>query len=226
MRGSLVVIEGAEGVGKTTQLVRLAARARAEGLDVEVVREPGGTPLGDEIRRLLLDAPLHIVPRAEALLFMASRAQLVEDVIRPALARGRLVLTDRFFLSTYAYQVVGRGLEDEAVRAANHFATGGLVPDLTVLIDLPIGTGLGRAAQRAGAPDRLERSGDDFHRRVALAFREFVSPAWQAGHPECGPIVLVDGDGSEAEVEGRIRGAIATALPETFSAVRGSHSTR
>lgn len=218
------MLEGAEGVGKTTQLWRLAERARAAGMAVEVVREPGGTPLGDEIRRLLLDAPLHVVPRAEALLFMASRAQLVEDVIRPALADGRLVLTDRFFLSTYAYQVAGRGLEDEAVRLTNRFATDGLRPDLTLLMDLPPGAGIARAASR-GMPDRLERSGDDFHHRVSLAFREFATPDWQRSHPECGRIVLVDGQGTVDEVEARLWEAMVGARLETFSAVRGSHSS-
>lgn len=221
MPGALVVLEGAEGVGKTTQLTRLAARARECGLVVSVVREPGGTPLGDEVRRLLLDAPLTIVPRAEALLFMASRAQLVDDVIRPALDAGQLVLTDRFFLSTYAYQIVGRGLDDASVRATNEFAVDGLVPTVTVLIDLPPGAGVDRAAARS-APDRLERSGSDFHRRVALAFREFATPAWQLNHPECGPIALVDGSGTEQEVEDRIWDSLCQAVPETFRALGGS----
>lgn len=221
--GALIVLEGAEGVGKTTQLWRLAERARRAGLEVEVVREPGGTPLGDEIRRLLLDAPLHIVPRAEALLFMASRAQLVENVIRPALSAGKLVLTDRFFLSTYAYQHAGRGLDEPAVRAANGLATDGLVPHLTLLIDLPEGEGLARAASR-GTPDRLERSGDGFHTRVTRAFREFVRPEWQLDHPECGPIVLVEGQGTEQQVEDRIWTALLQRRPETFRPVHGSHS--
>ncbi|MGQ0646039.1 MAG: dTMP kinase [Gemmatimonadaceae bacterium] len=223
MSGSLVVLEGAEGVGKTTQLWRIAERARRDGLDVEVVREPGGTPLGDEIRRLVLDAPLHVVPRAEALLFMASRAQLVDNVIRPALAQGKLVLTDRFFLSTYAYQVTGRGLDDTIVRMTNTFATGGLVPDLTILIDLPTGRGMARAATRS-APDRLERSGEDFHQRVTLAFRGFATSEWQQKHPECGIIALVDGQGSVQEVEDRIWEVLLQRRPETFRSVRGSHS--
>ena len=223
MPGALVVLEGAEGVGKTTQLWRLAARARHTGLQVEVVREPGGTPLGDEIRRLVLDAPLHIVPRAEALLFMASRAQLLDDVVRPALGRGALVLTDRFFLSTYAYQAAGRGLDALAVQMTNQFATAGLVPDLTVLIDLPVGEGIARAASR-GAPDRVERSGDGFHERVALAFREFATAEWQGRHSECGPIELVSGAGTESEVEERIWERLSAFRPETFRALRGSHT--
>jgi dTMP kinase len=221
--GALIVLEGAEGVGKTTQLWRLADRARRHDLVVEVVREPGGTPVGDEIRRLLLETQLHIVPRAEALLFMASRAQLVESVIRPALAEGKVVLTDRFFLSTYAYQQAGRGLDEEDVRAANEFATCRLVPTLTLLIDLPAGDGMARAATRS-SPDRLERSGDEFHQRVSRAFRAFADETWQRSHPECGPIELVDGRGSEDEVEGRIWQTLARRLPETFPVLRGSHS--
>ncbi|MCC6318639.1 MAG: dTMP kinase [Gemmatimonadaceae bacterium] len=223
MRGVLVVLEGAEGVGKTTQLKRLADRARAGGLAVEVVREPGGTPLGDEVRRLLLDAPLQVAPRAEALLFMASRAQLVDDLVRPALEAGKVVLTDRFFLSTYAYQIAGRGLDAEAVRMANQLATAGLAPDVTILLDLPPGDGVSRAAARS-APDRVERSGAEFHQRVALAFREFATGAWQREHPECGPIVLVDATGSASQVEARIWDQLALARPETFGGVRGSHT--
>ena len=224
MPGALVVLEGAEGVGKTTQLHRLAERIRAMGRQVQVVREPGGTPLGDEIRRLLLDAPHEVTARAEALLFMASRAQLVDDVIVPRLRDGAVVLTDRFFLSTYAYQVAGRGLEEAAVRRANEFATNTLVPDLTLLLDLPVGEGTRRAAAR-GEPDRLERAAAEFHQRVALAFREFSSAQWQQQHPECGPIVLVDAAGTEAEVEARIDEALVRRLPETFGALRGSDIT-
>jgi dTMP kinase len=222
VRGLLVVLEGAEGVGKTTQVRHLAARIEQGGRPVTVVREPGGTPAGDEIRRVLLDAPLHITPRAEALLFMASRAQLVEELVRPALRQGAVVLTDRFFLSTYAYQVSGRGLDESSVTETNRFATGGLVPDLTVLLDLPDGEGVRRAAAR-GEPDRLERSGDEFHRRVTRAFREFASPDWQARHPECGPLELVSGEGTPQDVEARVWECLVRRFPETFPAARGSN---
>ena len=221
-RGALVVLEGAEGVGKTTQLRRLAARLRLSGVGHCTVREPGGTPVGDEIRRVLLDPAMHIVPRAEALLFMASRAQLVDQVVQPAIARGEVVLLDRFFLSTYAYQIAGRGLEAAGVSAANAFATGTLVPDLTILLDLPDGEGFTRISVR-GAHDRIERSGDDFHARVARAFREFAGDEWQGRHPECGPIVRIDAQGSEDEVSERIWQALATRLPETFRGAHGSH---
>lgn len=219
--GALIVLEGAEGVGKTTQLQRLAARMQLAGISHATLREPGGTATGDEIRRLLLDSALHITARAEALLFMASRAQLVDEVIRPAIARGEFVLLDRFFLSTYAYQIAGRGLDEDGVRDANAFATTRLVPDLTILLDLPDGEGFTRIAAR-GAHDRIERSGDEFHARVAAAFRAFTTAGWQAAHPEGGPVTLVDASGSEEAVEGRIWTRLAARWPETFSSPAGS----
>jgi dTMP kinase len=210
--GRLIVLEGAEGAGKTTQLRLLAERLSARGETVIGVREPGGTVLGDEIRTILLHSAHDIVPRAEALLFMASRAQLVEREIRPALDGGATVLLDRFFLATYAYQGVGRGLSAHDLRAANAIATHGLVPDLTLLLTLPVGVGLARAATRGGH-DRMERAELAFHERVARAYEEFATAAWQHEHPECGPIVLVDAAGSEADVFGRVVVAIDRRWP-------------
>jgi dTMP kinase len=210
-RGRLIVFEGAEGVGKSTQLRRLASWLESGGRVVHAHREPGGTPLGDEIRRVLLDPQSDIAARAEALLFMASRAQLVERLVRPALAAGHVVLLDRFFLSTYAYQGAGRGLPEAEVRQANAVATDGLVPDLTLLMTLPVAEGLARATRR-GERDRMERNADDFHHRVAQAFASFADPGWQRGHPECGPIVTVDASGSEDEVFGRVRSLVEERL--------------
>jgi dTMP kinase len=218
----LIVLEGAEGVGKSTQLRRLVARLESARLRVVALREPGGTPLGDEIRRILLDAEHAPTDRAEALLFMASRAELVGRVVRPALAERAVVLLDRFFLSTYAYQVAARGLDEGEVRSANAFATGGLVPDLTLLLALPGGEGLRRAARR-GAADRIEREDASFHERVAGAFASFADAGWQRAHPECGAIVAVDASGSEDEVERRIALALAERWPETFPLPSGSH---
>lgn len=217
----LIVLEGAEGVGKSTQLRRLAEWLESRGATVVAVREPGGTIVGDEIRRILLDPASDITPHTEALLFMASRAQLVERVVRPALAQGDAVLIDRFFLSTYAYQVAGRGLPEEEIRAANSVATGGLVPDLTLLLELPEGEGMARAARR-GERDRMERAADEFHRRVGDAFAGFAAPDWQRAHPECGPIVTVDGTGSEEDVFARLRGEIERRWPSSSpNAARG-----
>jgi len=214
--GALLVFEGAEGVGKTTQIRRLCARLELMDVPFLAVREPGGTALGDTIRTVLLDPSQRITPRAEALLFMASRAQLVDDVVLPALEEGRMVIADRFFLSTYAYQVHGRGLKEEEIRATNAFATCGLVPALTILLDLPIGEGLRRASVR-GDHDRMEQSGDAFLRRVTLAFREFATADWQSFHPECGPVVAVDASGSEEEVSSRIDAVLSERLPATFA---------
>ena len=172
-RGLLIVFEGAEGAGKSTQLRLLAEGLGVRGTAVVAVREPGGTVVGDEIRRILLDPASDITPRSEALLFMASRAQLVEREVRPALAGGAVVLVDRFFLSTYAYQGAGRGLANDELRAANAMATNGLVPDLTLLITLPVEHGLARAEAR-GERDRMERAELAFHERVASAFTAFA----------------------------------------------------
>ena len=185
------------------------------------VREPGGTAAGDEIRRVLLDPASHLDDRAEALLFMASRAQLVSQVIRPALEQGAFVVADRFFLSTYAYQVAGRGLAEGEVRQANALATGGLRPDLTLLLDLPAGAGLARAARR-GARDRMERSGADFHDRVRDAFVEFATPRWQEAHAEAGPIALVDATGAEDDVAAGIARELIARWPQTAGALAWS----
>lgn len=221
-RGRLIVFEGPEGVGKTTQLGLLGEWLDARCVRHTRVREPGGTQLGDEIRRLLLDTANEIDARAEALLFMASRAALVDQVVAPALARGELVLADRFFLSTYAYQVVGRGLGEEEIRSTNRFATNGLVPDLTLLFSAPPAE---RGARRAlrGSTDRIEDAGDEFHARVAGAFAAFLSPDWQRDHPECGTIVAVDADGPPAAVLERVIAVLAERLPATFSALDDLH---
>jgi dTMP kinase len=126
------------------------------------------------------------------------------------------VLLDRFFLSTYAYQVAGRGLPESEVRAANRLATGGLVPDLTLLLDIPAKEGLARADAR-GDRDRMEKSGARFHDQVGKAFRQFTSKSWQDSHPECGPITLIDGTGEEATVFARIAVALSRAFPKLMT---------
>ena len=218
--GRLVVFEGPEGAGKTTQLDRLAAWLGERGEAVRVVREPGTSAVGTEIRRLLLDPAGQIAPATEALLFMAARAELVARELRPALAAGETVLADRFFLATYAYQIAGRGLPAEPVMDANRLATGGLVPDLTLLFTLPAAEGLARAERRRGF-DRMEAAGSSFHDRVAAAYATYATAAWQGGHPECGPIVTVNASGSEEVVFARVLAALDALGGETFAPLHG-----
>jgi dTMP kinase len=217
-RGKLIVFEGPEGAGKTTQIRLIAEKLAKAGIVCLAVREPGGTPTGDAIRGILLDSEHEITAATEALLFMASRAELIAREIRPALERGDVVMLDRFFLSTYAYQIVGRGLPEEEVRAANALATGRLVPDLTLLLDVTASEGLERADAR-GKRDRMERSGVEFHERVGNAFRTFTEPAWQHSHPECGPIKLIDGTGDEMSVLRRAVAVLAAAFPQPFGRI-------
>jgi dTMP kinase len=212
-QGPLIVFEGAEGVGKTTQARRLVQELERHGVGCVHLREPGGTSLGESIRNVLLEPFRSITPAAEALLFMASRAQLVSEKIRPALAAGQVVVLDRFFLSTYAYQIHARGLPPDQVRTANQLAIGGLVPTVTVILCLPSNEGLARAGQRSGH-DYMEQLGDDFHARVGAAFREFVTPEWQSHYPECGPIVGVDAHGSADAVFERVLQAVRPFAPQ------------
>ena len=169
-RGAFITLEGGEGVGKSTQLKLLAGWLERAGAEVVTLREPGGTPVGDRIRAVLLD-PVHegMDARAELLLYEASRAELVASVIRPALERGAFVICDRFADSSTAYQAYGRGLPLAEVLEMNRVATGGLEPDLTLILDLDPGVGLRRATATHGA-DRLEAEGAEFHRRVRAGF--------------------------------------------------------
>ena len=181
----LITFEGIDGSGKSTQARRLADALRQRGETVRPVREPGGVETAERIRALLLDPALAIADRAELLLFSAARAQLVDEVVRPAIAAGEVVLADRFYDSTTAYQGGGRGLADEAWLDRFHeWVTGGLVPDRTYLIDVPLAVA---ASRREGqAADRMEASGDAFYTRVRMAYL-----ALAARHPE--RIVVLDG---------------------------------
>lgn len=171
--GLFVTLEGGEGVGKSTLQATLVARAQSEGHQVVTCREPGGTPIGERLRAALLEsADGEIDPTAELLVFEAARAQLVADVIRPALQRGALVISDRFADSSLAYQHHGRGLPADVVVQANAVATGGLTPDLTVLLDLDPSEG---ATRRGKIGDYLEREGDGFHARVRDGFRTLAA---------------------------------------------------
>jgi len=188
-----VTLEGIDRSGKTTQAALLAEWAAEQGHEVIAVREPGGTELGERIRTLVLDGP-DMAPWAEAALFAASRAQHVEQVIRPALGRGAEVICDRYVDSSLAYQGIGRGLGVEEVLELNLRATRGLLPDTTVLLLLDPAT----AAARAGESDRLERAGDEFRRSVDLAYRELAER-----FPE--RIVTIDGTGAPEEIAREVR---------------------
>lgn len=168
-----VAVEGADGAGKTTLAAQLAERLAAAGYEVIAVREPGGTPAAEHLRALVLDAAHGLwTPAAELFLMLAARAELVAGVIGPALEReGHAVVSDRFDLSTEVYQVAGRGLPRELVLAANRLATGGLKPDLTIVLDVPQHVLQARRTSQPGRPDRIESEDPDFHRRVAEAFR-------------------------------------------------------
>lgn len=218
MPGSLVVFEGAEGVGKTTQAVRLVRTLEGAGIKCVHLREPGGTSLGESIRNVLLEPSRSVALSAEALLFMASRAQLVTEKIRPALECGSVVVLDRFFLSTYAYQVTGRGLPEAGIRAANQLAVGDLTPTVTLVLSLPANEGLERAARRSGH-DYMEQLGDEFHQRVGEAFDKFVMPQWQATHEEAGPIVAIDASGSADDVFVRVVRALGQHAPDIVRAL-------
>ncbi len=173
--GCFISFEGGEGSGKTTQIELLEAELVSRGIRTVVLREPGGTAAGEPIRRILLsreEGPRS--GRAELLLYLASRAELTETVIRPALDDGRVVLCDRFIDASVAYQGAGRGLGMDLVRELNRFATGGLVPDITFIFDIDPATGLARAAGRS-RPDRLEAEALGFHVRVRDAYREIAT---------------------------------------------------
>ena len=165
-RGLFLTFEGPDGGGKTTQITRLAERLAAQGYAVTRTREPGGDRVGEKVRDLLLHGD--VSPEAELLLFAAARAQNVEAVVRPALQAGHVVLCDRFTDSTVAYQGYGRGLPLDLIARLNAFATRGLTPHKTFLLDLPPATGLSR--QRASEQDRLDRETLDFHERVRDGF--------------------------------------------------------
>jgi len=172
--GLFITFEGGEGSGKSTQIERLAVRLGERGHDPLLTREPGGTPLGEGVRELLLDPGRRPTPITETLLLEAAPAELVANVLRPALAAGRVVVCDRYDDSTLAYQGGGRGLDDGMLRSFNRSATGGLTPDLTLLFDLDPVLGLERRSRAAGATNRLDREPLEFHQRVRRRYLELV----------------------------------------------------
>ena len=173
---TFVVVEGPEGAGKSTLVRWLGSALRADGREVMTVREPGGTPIAEAARKLALKSRHDRAYGAELFLFLAARADLVERVIRPALADGQIVIADRFGLSTIAYQVAGRGLPRADVEAALRVATGGLTPHLTLVLDIPVSVGRERQRTAGKVKDRIEREDDTFHTRVREAYRSASGP--------------------------------------------------
>lgn len=165
-RGFFVVLEGPEGSGKSSLVGPIAQQMRRHGVDPVVLREPGSTRAAEIAREALLDPEHPVGPLAELFLYLAARADLVQSLIQPALAGGRVVLSDRYALSTEAYQMAGRELDPALVRAGNQAATGGLWPDLTLILDLAPELGLARQVAAGKRQDRLDRESADFHRRV------------------------------------------------------------
>jgi dTMP kinase len=209
--GTLITIEGLDGAGKTTLAEALAreiaarGRSRTDGRQVELLREPGGVQLSERIRALVKDPDLTVGARAEALLYAAARAQLVQERLLPLLADGALVLLDRFVDSSLAYQGAGRELGVEQIRAINRFATGGLEPDRTLLLCVSLRSGRARTDTRAGGPDRLELEGEEFFARIDAAYRDLA-------HAQPRRISVLDGERPPDRVLGDALAAIEDLL--------------
>jgi dTMP kinase len=205
-----LVLEGAEGSGKSTQVALLSEWLTARGVDHVTTREPGGTTVGEEIRAILLHGD-DIPAEAELLLLNAARAVFVVDVVKPALAVGKVVVADRFSLSSLAYQAHGRGLPPDEVRRICTFAAQGLEPDLTIVLDVPLEESELRRKDRGA--DRIERAGTEFHQKVVRAYR--LLPQTERN------VDLISGRGAAADVHQRIIELLVTRFPETFGVEKG-----
>ena len=209
VKGCFVVLEGGEGAGKSTQAALLARWLRDRGVPCTLAREPGSTAVGEAIREVVLGrTDLEMPAESELLLILAARAAFVREVVRPALARGDVVVADRFDLSTLAYQGYGRGLDLARVRAAMEVATGDLRPDLYLVLDVPVEEGVARRRAAGGSEDRIERAGAGFLRAVRDGYLEL------AGADE--RVELVSGLGSSLRVQERVLGCLRRRLPDVF----------
>lgn len=209
MRGVLITFEGVEGSGKTTQARHLAAFLEGRGRRIRLTREPDGTALGVAVRALFDAEAARPAPLAEMFLFLAARQQHVAQVIRPALERGEVVISDRYAHATVAYQGYGRGVDPQTIRELNLIATGGVLPDLTLVLDLSPALGIRRIAGRAH--DAFEKLGLDFHERVRQGYLEIA-------RAEKERIAVVAGDRTEAEVRDTIRALVVDRLREALDA--------
>jgi dTMP kinase len=202
--GKLISFEGSEGSGKTSQIARLAERLQRLKRDVVTVREPGGTEIGEQIRNIIVHNSKgdEMCPETELLLFAASRAQLVREEIAPALLRGAIVLSDRFLDSSTVYQGIGRNLAADPVSQINLFAVGNVMPDLTIIIDVPTRVGLARIRQRASdLPNRMERENIDFYDKIREGYLVLAKSMPKR-------FVVVDGQNDEASTEKKIWEAV------------------
>ncbi len=209
VKGCFVVLEGGEGAGKSTQAALLGEWLRERGVPHTLAREPGSTGVGEAIREVVLGrTELEIPAESELLLILAARAAFVREVVRPALARGEVVIADRFDLSTLAYQGYGRGLDLADVRAAMRVATGDLRPDLYLVLDVPVEEGVARRRTAGRAADRMEGAGVDFLRTVRSGYLELAATD--------GRVEVVSGLGTPDQVQGRILCQLGRHLPEVF----------
>jgi dTMP kinase len=213
-QGRFIVLEGGEGVGKTTQVDLLGAWLKERGISHRVTREPGGTPVGEAIRSVVLGrTDLRMPPESELFLILAARAAFVREIVRPALVTGTVVIADRFSLSTLAYQGYARGLDLARVRRAIDIATDGLEPDLYVVLDVPVEHGIRRKQRGGMTPDRIEQEGTDFLQRVRNGYLALAEEQPRAR--------LVDGLGTPEEVHLRVRRLLEETFLETFLPRRG-----
>ena len=204
--GLLITIEGIDGAGKSTLAGALLEALRSRGIAAQLVREPGGVALSERLRAMLADPGLHLAPQTEALLYAAARAQLVQELLAPALAEDTVLVLDRFADSSLAYQGAGRGLGIEQVRALNEFATAGLVPDRTLLLALPPGSRASAWQPSGGRPDRLEREPYEFFEEVAAAYEQLAARRARAlRRARCDGATAGRAGGRPRRAEGRSR---------------------
>jgi dTMP kinase len=203
--GLFVTFEGGDASGKTTQIELLASWLKDQGRVVVVTREPGGSDLGNELREIVLHRRGFIAPRAEALIYAADRAHHIHEVVRPALERGEVVLQDRYLDSSVAYQGAGRVLDPQEVKGVSLWATEGLMPDVTILLDVPAGVGMERQAQQERQYDRLEAEALDFHERVRESFLAIA-----AEQPE--RVTVIDGTRSIGDIHAVVTQRVSAAL--------------
>ncbi len=209
--GTFIAFEGVEGAGKSTQIKLVAVELSKRGVDPVLAREPGGTEIGEAIRELVLDGKVRTSAVTELLLMLAARSSFVADVVRPALEAGRVVLTDRYDLSTLAYQGGGRRIPLATIKTLNEFATGGIRPQLYVLLDVDVDQSLARRPRGAG--DRIEKEDVAFHERVARAYRDLAE-----SEPD---VALIDGRQEITGVFAVVWAALASRFPETFPPRKG-----